>query len=331
MKKGKIGLTNRNGLYLLLLATGISCLINTSSIHAAPQMDEKLDGIGTIAYISDMDNRDAIFIQDGNGIGTIFQCSVENELILTPQVTADGKIMTFAVDNGKNQRSIHLLAPTLNDNGSWTAIDSTIRIVRGGAWPIYGALGEIYLAMPDPENENPQGVTDIYGIYQGRLTRISENLGYSKHVWPLMAPDGKKIMYRVILTQAPPMENMPVISSILHDLNSGARTMHLVNQDVFVEQWANNGKILYSFKLNDGKETRAYALYNPDTRESEEIYRNNSRQARLSPDSKYLATIRYFPEGSHQFDIFITDLQNKSEFNLTNTPTQSESLIGWIK
>lgn len=317
-------------LYLVLVFLN-AYLLPFGSTLAAPKINQNLANKGVIAYISDLDNRDAIFIRDGKRVDAIFRCSSETELILTPQITANGKYITYVVDNGQNQRTIHLLRPFQDSNGVWTAEDSIITTVKGGAWPIYGDLGEIYLAMPDQEIAEPMGITDIYGIYQGQVTRISENLGYSKHVWPLMSPNGKKIMYRVILTQAPPMENIPVISSIIHDLRTGARTLHMVNQDVFVEQWTNNDEILYSIKLNDPKQTRNYALYNPGTRESREIYSNSSRQARLSPNNRYLATIRTHPEGSHQFDVFITDLEDNREFNLTQTPTQSESLIGWIK
>ncbi len=304
----------------------------SSSLIAAPQnQSQSLPDLGTIAYINEADNRDAINVRDASSENIIFTCDFPNELILTPSVSSDGKFITFLVDNGRNQKAIHILGPIKRANGMWQAEDLIVMRVRGGAWPVVNDEKSVYLSMPDQTSLVVSRSSNIYLISPDEIKRITDNKGESSHIWPVINPKGDKIIYRSIPLPDENGEVSESIKSTIIDLNSGQDVSHFVDQYIYIEQWSNRGEILFSFKELDQNGNRIYALYNPETSETQEIYRHKSRQGSLSSESRFLATIRPVPEGSADFDIFVTDLISKAEINLTQSPNQSESLIGWIE
>ncbi len=304
----------------------------SSSLIAAPQnQSQSLPDMGTIAYINEADNRDAIYVRDASSENIIFTCDFPNELILTPSVSSDGKFITFLVDNGRNQKAIHILGPIKRANGMWQAEDLIVMRVRGGAWPVVNDEKSVYLSMPDQTSLVVSRSSNIYLISPDEIKRITDNKGESSHIWPVINPKGDKIIYRSIPLPDENGEVSESIKSTIIDLNSGQDVSHFVDQYIYIEQWSNRGEILFSFKELDQNGNRIYALYNPETSETQEIYRHKSRQGSLSSESRFLATIRPVPEGSADFDIFVTDLISKAEINLTQSPNQSESLIGWIE
>ncbi|MBT6002370.1 MAG: hypothetical protein HOG76_06005 [Candidatus Marinimicrobia bacterium] len=303
-----------------------------SSLGATPlDPGQTLPGMGTIAYINESDGRDAIFIRDASGSDVIFRCDYENEIVLTPSVSSDGKFITFLVDNGRDQKAVHILGPIEKVNGKWQADDYLIIMVRGGAWPVIHDSKSVYLSMPDQTSLVMSGSSNIYLISAEKIQQITKNQGLSSHIWPLINPEGNKLIYREIPLPDKNGDVVEPIKSILFDLQSGASEAHFVNQFVYMEQWTEQGEILFSSKERDENGNRIYALYNPETMETREIYRNKSRQGSLSNEARFLATIRPMPEGGADFDIFVTDLLSKVEINLTQSPKESESIIGWIK
>jgi len=303
-----------------------------ASMHAAPpDADSMMTEIGAMAYISASEGRDAIFIRDAVGESIIYTCISQNVIILTPSVSPDGKFITFVVDNGRNQKTIHILGPIQKVNTKWQAHDLEVITVRGGAWPVFKDDQSVYMSMPEQTSLSNDGTSNIYLINDEEILQISDNQGESTHIWPLMHPNGEALIYRYIPQTDEMGETAEPVKSVLHDLESGSSEMHFVDQFVYLEQWVSLEEILFSFRDKDQNGNRIYALYNPDTRETREIYRNKSRQGALSSESRFLATIRPVPEGSLQFDIFVTDLISKTEINLTQSPRQSESLIGWIR
>ncbi|MBT4033121.1 MAG: hypothetical protein HOB84_07600 [Candidatus Marinimicrobia bacterium] len=307
-------------------------MMSFASMHAAPpDADSMMTEIGAMAYISASEGRDAIFIRDAVGESIIYTCISQNVIILTPSVSPDGKFITFVVDNGRNQKTIHILGPIQKVNTKWQAHDLEVITVRGGAWPVFKDDQSVYMSMPEQTSLSNDGTSNIYLINDEEILQISDNQGESTHIWPLMHPNGEALIYRYIPQTDEMGETAEPVKSVLHDLESGSSEMHFVDQFVYLEQWVSLEEILFSFRDKDQNGNRIYALYNPDTRETREIYRNKSRQGALSSESRFLATIRPVPEGSLQFDIFVTDLISKTEINLTQSPRQSESLIGWIR
>lgn len=313
---------------ILLLAA----LLSQTSIAAAPtDQTQSLPGMGTIAYINESNGRDAIFVRDATGESIIFNCDYENEIILTPSVSSDGEFITFLVDNGRNQKAVHMLGPLQKMNGTWQAEDLVLIAIRGGAWPVVNDPKSVYLSMPDQTSLTLSNSSNIYMVSSEAIKQISDNQGIASHIWPVISPQGDKIIYRVIPYSGEEGASTEPPKSTLLDLKSGLSESHFVDQYIYMEQWTNQGEILFSFKEKDQNGNRIYALYNPDTQATREIYRSKSRQGSLSAKSRFLATIRPVPEGSADFDIFITDLVSQKEINLTQTPKQSESLIGWVK
>ncbi len=312
--------------------TMLILLISFSAGQAAPTDTYSLmTGMGALAYISEWDGRDAIFIRDAGGENVIFSCSAGNVIILTPSVSPDGKYITFIVDNGRNQKTIHILGPILNIGNRWQANDLEVASVRGGAWPVFSDSQSVYMSMPEQTSLTNDGSTNIYLISTEEIKKISDNLGVSSHIWPLINSTGDELIYRYVPQPDEMGYTTERVRSIILDLSSGTSEMHFVNQHVFLEQWTVLGDILFSFRDKDQDGNRIYALYNTETRETKEIYRSKSRQGALMGDSKFLATIRPVPKGSAMYDIFVVDLDSKIETNLTQTPKQSESIIGWIR
>jgi len=310
----------------------LSFIVGAQLSAAAPAERERiLSQTGPIVYINESNGRDAIFIRDAVGESKIFTCMNENEIILTPSVSGDGKHITFLVDNARNQKTIHILGPFKKVNQEWQAEDLELISVRGGAWPVIRDGQSVYMSMPDQTSLVVDRKSNIYLIHAEEITQVSDNRGVSSHIWPLIHPDGQRIIYRYIPQTDELGDVDEPTKSILLDLESGASESHFVDQFVFLEQWTKSGEILFSFRDKDENGNRIYSLYNPTTHESREIYRNKSRQGYLSKDSRFLTTIRLFPQGSAHFDIFITDLKTKVEINLTETPKRSESLIGWLQ
>jgi len=307
-------------------------LVGYSSLHAAPPKASSMTTeMGAIAFINEADGRDAVFVRDAEGENVIFICASANVIILTPSVSADGKFITFVVDNGRNQKAIHILGPIQKVKNKWQAHDLEVMTVRGGAWPVFKDDQSVYMSMPEQASLSNDGTSNIYMINIEEIKQVSDNQGESTHIWPLMHPNGEALIYRDIPQTDEMGETVEPIKSVIYDLESGSSEMHFVDQFVYLEQWTSLGEILFSFRDKDQNGNRIYALYNPETRETREIYRNKSRQGALTSDSKFLATIRPVPEGSPQFDIFVIDLISKTEINLTQSPRQSESLIGWIR
>ncbi len=332
MKNGKSTTGSGQGPLVNQFIIFVSILMSVTLLLAETNEEIKnITSFGTIAYISSENGRDAIILRQGNEDMTVYVCSGENEIILTPKVTIDGKYISFLVDDGSSQRVLHLLGPIENYVGTWSAIDSVVTVVKGGAWPNYGQDQIFYLSMQNPDTNDLTLASDIYQIQDGKFTRINENEGLERHLWPLISPNGQQLHYRKISIQEENMHIAPRVNSIIYDLNSQTQEVHLADQNIFIEQWAANGMILYYYKVNDVERTRVYSLYDPKSRESKEIYQHSSRQARLSPDARFLATLRTYPAGSSQFDIFIINLETQQEINLTQTPQRSESLIDWIK
>ncbi len=312
-----------------LTLLSLIALMGLSAVTAAPyNQSQTLPGMGTIAYINESNGRDAIFIRDGEGENVIFNCDYENEIVLTPSVSGDGKFISFLVDNGRNQKAVHILGPIQKVEDEWQAEDLLVMTVRGGAWPVIKDGKSVYMSMPDQASLSSDGTSNIYLVSSEEIEQVSDNMGISSHIWPLIHPDGEALIYRYIPQPDEMGEIDEPVKSVLFDLKSGTSTMHFVNQFVYLEQWTGLGEILFSFRDKDRNGNRIYALYNLETKE---IYRNKSRQGSLSSEGRFLATIRSVPEGSVNFDIIVTDLVSKVEINLTQSPKTSESLIGWIK
>jgi len=290
------------------------------------------DGVFPVmAYIGNEDGRDAIFLHDAEGRTTIFNCSTPNELILTPQVARNGEYITFVVDNGQNVRVLHLLGPITKKSGHWKASNSIVLTIKGGAWPLYDGSQDFYLAKPDQSSPRSNMGIYLYQVEGEVFTRLSDNMGASNHIWPLLSPEGDRIVFREVPIESDEMSVGSAPRSVIINLDSGNTETLFENQSVFLEQWIPSGEILYSVAMHDPKGTRAYGLYDPVTRSAVEIFRGNSRQGRLSADSHYLAFIRSEPINGAYFDIFIMDLESQTETNLTHSSKQSESIIGWIE
>jgi hypothetical protein len=287
--------------------------------------------MGAIAYINESHGKDAIFIRDAGSDNVIFTCTSGNVIILTPSVSFDGKYITFIVDNGRNQKTIHILGPIQKINNKWQANDLEVLTVRGGAWPVFKDSQTVYMSMPEQTALSHDGTSNIYVVSNEGIEPLTDNQGVSSHIWPLLNPQSDALIYRYI----PQTDEMGYASepvkSVIYDLETGNVESHFVDQFVYLEQWLATGEILFSFRDKDQNGNRIYAIYNPESRETREVYRNKSRQGALTSDSQFLATLRPVPEGSPQFDIFVTDLVSGEEINITNSPRQSESLIGWIK
>lgn len=298
---------------------------------AAPNTEsEANNNFGKLAYISTVGGNDAIIIKEGEATSVVYSCASQNEIILTPQLSSDGKYISFLIDAGGGNRQLHLLGPLEQMNGKWNAKDELVTEIASGAWPSYGRNSDFYLTLPAHDLSQYPGASNIHQLIDGKFNLVSENRGGEKHLWPLISPEGDKIHYRKVSKRLDMFGGGQLSLSILYDLESQEKEEHLSNQNIFVEQWSRTGQILYSQKLNDNAGTRDYSLYDHKIRESQMILRTNSRQARLSPDGKYLMTLRAFPEGNNHYDIFIVDLQTKTEVNLTQTAHVSESLIDWI-
>ena len=313
--------------YLLLLI-----LVSFASLQAIPpEANGMMTEMGAIAYINESDGKDAIYVRDAASSNVIFTCASGNVIILTPSVSYDGKYITFVVDNGRNQKTIHILGPIQKLDNKWQAHDLEVMTVRGGAWPVFKDNQSVYMSMPEQTSISNDGSSNIYMISSDEIIKISDNQGVSSHIWPLINPKGDALIYRYIPQTDDMGYTTEPVKSVILNLESGSSDRHFVDQFVYLEQWTSLGEILFSFRDKDQNGNRIYALYNPESRKTREIYRSKSRQGALTSDSKFLATIRPVPEGSPQFDIFVTDLISKTEINLTQSPRQSESLIGWIR
>ena len=296
-----------------------------------PEANDLMTEMGAIAYINESDGKDAIYVRDAASSNVIFTCASGNVIILTPSVSYDGKYITFVVDNGRNQKTIHILGPIQKLDNKWQAHDLEVMTVRGGAWPVFKDNQSVYMSMPEQTSISNDGSSNIYRISSEEIIKISDNQGVSSHIWPLINPTGDALIYRNIPQTDDMGYTTEPVKSVILNLESGSSDKHFVDQFVYLEQWTSLGEILFSFRDKDQNGNRIYALYNPESRKTREIYRSKSRQGALTSDSKFLATIRPVPEGSPQFDIFVTDLISKTEINLTQSPRQSESLIGWIR
>lgn len=302
------------------------------AVFAAPSKgDNVLASAGAIAFIKVSDGRDAIFIRDAQGENAIYTSAAENVIILTPSVSQDGAYITFVEDNGKNQKVVHLLGPLQKKGGTWMADDMELMSMRGGAWPVVKGAGEVYISMPDPTSLVMEKTSNIYLVSEEGVQQITDSDSTASNIWPLLHPDGSAMAYRSIPQPDDMGEiNEPIATTIL-DLETGETSRHFVGQFVFMDQWTPAGDILYSFRDKDENGNRVYSLYSPETGASRVIHRSRSRQGSLSQDSDYLATIKLYPKGGAQYDIFVLDLDTGVEINLTETKDQSESLIGWVK
>jgi len=313
--------------YLVLLI-----LVSFASLQAIPpEANGMMPEMGAIAYINESDGKDAIYVRDAASSNVIFTCVSGNVIILTPSVSYDGKYITFVVDNGRNQKTIHILGPIQKIDNRWQAHDLEVMTVRGGAWPVFKDNQSVYMSMPEQTSISNDGSSNIYLISSEEIIKISDNQGVSSHIWPLINPTGDALIYRYIPQTDDMGYTTEPVKSVILNLESGNSDKHFVDQFVYLEQWTSLGEILFSFRDKDQNGNRIYALYNPESRETRELYRSKSRQGTLTSDSKFLATIRPVPEGSPQFDIFVMDLISRTEINLTQSPRQSESLIGWIR
>ncbi len=303
-------------------------LMNAASGQAADQEQPAYD---KLAFIAAEDGRDAIFLRINGLIHTIFNCEYENEIILTPSVSADGEYITFVVDNGRNERALHLLGPIKERKGKWFAADKIVLMTRGGAWPLYAGNDSFYLTLPFDATMQVTSLPNVYSLQNDELTQITDNSGNSKHILPLLAPRGDFLVYRELLTTVQSDDEVQGPQSIMLNLKTGESEAHFVHQSIFMEQWASNNEILISTGSGQQGGTRIYSLYDPAFKNSREIYRNVCRQGSISEDMRYLATIRSVPAGSGQYDIIVTDLESTQEVNITQSTNQSESLIGWLK
>jgi len=301
-------------------------------VTASPtEAEEILLETGPIAFIKVSHGHDAIFIRDARGENPIFTCASANVIILTPSVSQDGKYITFVVDNGRNQKVVHLLGPIHKAGSKWVADDLELMSIRGGAWPVVKGPGEVYISMPEPNSLVLDKTSNIYLLSEAGIEQITESDTTSSHIWPLIHPNGKSIIYRYIPQADDVGDISEPIRSVILDLETGETTSHFSGQFIFMEQWTQAGDILFSLREKDENGNRVYSLYDPVTGESEVIQRSKSRQGAFATGAKYLATIRPFPAGNAQFDIFVTDVKTRTEINLTNTSDESESLIGWIQ
>jgi len=321
----------RTALFSTVGALVITLVLWHSSELYADNKSQEAGPLATIAYIAAEDGRDAIFIRDAEGRATIFNSSTPNEVILTPQVARNGEYISFVVDNGQNVRVLHLLGPITKKTGYWKAPDSIILTVRGGAWPLFDGDQSIYLAMPDQSSSRSNMEIYVYQFESEEFTRLSDNLGISNHIWPLLSPAGDKIIFREVPVRVQEEIVVNAPKSVIYNLANREIESHFENQPVFLEQWTSSGEILFSSSMNDPKGMRAYALYDPVTRSARPIFKGNSRQGRLDGNSRHLAFIRAEPINGANFDIFVVDLETQIETNLTHSPNQSESIIGWIE
>ena len=295
-----------------------------------PNARDILDEAGPIAYIKIFEGRDAIYVKDSSGENPIFICASERVIILTPSVSQDGKYISFVVDNGKNQKVVHILGPIEKNGKVWVAPDQELMNIRGGAWPAIKGPGAVYISMPEPTALVMDKTSNIYLINGEGIEQVTDSDTSASHIWPLIHPDGNSIIYRHI----PQADEMGMIyepiASVIQDLNTGETTKHFEGQFIYMEQWTQSGEILYSLRDKDDNGNRVYLLYQPETGKSRVVHRSQSRQGALSVQSKYLATIKLFPAGGAQYDIFVKDMASGKEINMTSTVDHSESLIGWI-
>lgn len=298
---------------------------------ASAQSRQSSAGYGPIAFIKESNGRDAIFVRDGAGENSIFRCGADNQIILTPSVSADGKFIAFLVDSGRNQKTIHIVGPMDRINGEWQGEDLILNTIRGGAWPVVNDRQSVYISMADQTSLKLEASTHIYLISPDEIRQISFSGDSTSHIWPVINPQGDKLIYRSLpITDDEGLTNQQV-KSVLLDLKTGVEQDLFVDQLIYTEQWSEDGGILYSIKDQAHKGNRIYSLLNPENNQKREIYENKSRQGSLSRNSQFLATIRRYPEGGANFDIFIADLVSGLEINLTQSLKQSESLIGWIE
>ena len=309
----------------------VAFLLMQGAVFPAPPQKNKSDFGGTLAYIRAFEGRDAVFVKDATSENVIFTCDDENEIILTPAISRDGKHISFVVDDGRNHKTVHLLGPIEKHQDKWQADDSIIIVIRGGAWPLYAGNQNFFLAMPDQASLEMQTTTHIFQIKEEEILQVSDTRGISNHIRPLLNPEADRIVYREISIDDTTDWGAPAVRSIIQELETGATSSHFENQEVFLEQWIANGEILFSYKMNDREGNRVYSLYDPVSGGKREIYTNVSRQGSLTSDLRYLATIRQIPAGGAQYDIIVADLVEKTEQNLTQTKQLSESLIGWLK
>ncbi len=289
-----------------------------------------VSAINPLAYISNMDGRDVIVIRDGSRDQAVFLCDNENEMILTPSVNLDKHSISFVIENGTGLRDVHVLQLEREAGNTWEAQDSVIVSVNSGAWPTVDLKGNLFLSMKDPRNTEFTTATDIYSLSGTSFVKLSQNSGQDRHLWPLLSPNGDRLHFRIISKSD--QGNHPIQKkSIIYYFASRSIDFHLVDQGVFIEQWTATNKLMYSFREHVETPMRIYYLYDVDSRQAIEIYRESSWQAKLSGDGKYLATLRNYPEGSAQYDIFIADIFSGQEINLTQSPQKSESLIGWLE
>lgn len=298
---------------------------------AAPAAADILTLAGPLAYIAPVDGKDGIYLQDETGGNFIFECGSENDIILTPSVSSDGRFISFVIDRGSLDKTIHIVGPLKKLGLKWVAHDEELMTVTRGAWPVIQDSLSVIICMPDQLTSNSGTPRNIYKVNTEAITPVIIGNPQVTHAWPLMHPSGSKLIYRFI----PQPDEMGAVAepakSIIYDLNSGMSEGHFIDEFVFVEQWAASGELLFSYRNRDESGNRIYGLYDPVTRVSREIYRHQSYQGALNEDSRFLATIRVIPENGNNFDIMITDLETQVEINLTQSTWKSESLIGWIK
>ena len=300
------------------------CLMTTLNLAALfPQLPP-------LAYVSDSAGLDAVVIRSEQINSIVYVAANENSMILTPMVSLGPGAISFAIEGGHETRELHLLMLHQEQGAVWQGQDTLITSAKNGAWPIFTPDGVCYLSMQGPTVQDYGKATDIFKYSQGVFTQLSTNMGQDRHLWPLLSPDGSRLHYRK-LSQTPTAEGVTrSVRSIIYDLNSGSQEVHLIDKNIFIEQWTARGELLLSERLTDGSGLRVYMLYALGTRSVTELYRAVSWQARLTDDNRYLATLSAYPAGGPNFDIFVTDLKTGNTFNLTQTPDHSESLIGWL-
>jgi len=312
---------------LIALVFSLAPAIGTTATSTA----EILAQAGPLAYIAPVDGKDGIYVEDETGGNFIFACMSANDIILTPSVSSDGQYISFVVDRGTLDKIIHILGPIEKQAQKWVAQDQELMTIKRGAWPVIQDKQTVIICMPDQGMVGSGTPRNIYTVSAEAITPLIIGNPQVSHAWPLMHPNESKLIYRFI----PQPDEMGAVSepakSIIYDLSSGSSEGHFVDKFIFVEQWAASGELLFSYRNRDENGNRTYALYDPKTRISREIYRHQSHQGALSQDLRFLATIRTIPEGGNNFDIMITDLETRGEINLTQSTRKSESLIGWIK
>jgi len=289
-----------------------------------------LNETGALAFIRLHEGKDAIFVKDGRGEHRIYTCAEENVIILTPSVSHDGRYMTFVVDNGKNQKAVHLLGPITEGDHGWRADDQVLLNLRGGAWPVVEGENSVLIAMPDPTALVMKRTTGIFRIQPEGVERVSPVDTNASHIRPLLEPGGTRLMYR----RLPEPDELGTITESIRsdilDLGTGVTAPSLAERSLILLQWCASGDLLYMLREEDEAGSRIYELFDPRTNRSREIHRSHSRQGALSSNGRYLAVLRQAAGGGADFDIFAIDLQTGGETNLTNSPATSESLIGWL-